>query len=344
MTPSQIGKQLHALVLDNSHDFSPHYNLFEREFIEWLTTFNGIKTDVRLDLRSTNQDQVKLAAIMSDFTSIFPYHPEKFLYTFDPRRIERKIVGPKKYLDRISNDIPHADIYAGYGCVSEEEIENVFEEFLPLIEHGKVMIRPEKIIFSVRMGHDSLANVHPADANGPADEWRAVNYSKEQFSFPVLLSENELQSFRTISDIVIPYITGISMKDFSKILIDEEDMLSSLRIQLKSYVKMFKEEPRDINQFNQDVIQPKIDTINRKFKSISNIHRLKVAGATVGTLSLSLLALTQTSLTAALSQFISFGIGTVGFIKSEAEYKDAVEKIKDNPEYLLWRLQKRIMY
>jgi hypothetical protein len=81
--------------------------------------------------------------------------------------------------------------------------------------------------------------------------------------------------------------------------------------------------------------------INRKFKLITNNHRLKVAGATLGTISLGLLSLTQSGMTAALSQFISFGLGTVGFVKSEAEYQEGIDKLKDNPEYLLWKMDKQ---
>jgi hypothetical protein len=41
---------------------------------------------------------------------------------------------------------------------------------------------------------------------------------------------------------------------------------------------------------------------------------------------------------AALSQFISFGFGTVGFIKSEAEYQENIDKLKDVPECVLLRI------
>jgi hypothetical protein len=53
-----------------------------------------------------------------------------------------------------------------------------------------------------------------------------------------------------------------------------------------------------------------------------------------------LLSMSQPGITAALSQFISFGLGTVGFVKSETEYQDNIDKLKDIPEYLLWRINK----
>jgi hypothetical protein len=67
---------------------------------------------------------------------------------------------------------------------------------------------------------------------------------------------------------------------------------------------------------------------------------LKVAGATVGAVGLGLISLAQTGLAASMSQFISFGLGTVGFIKNETEYQSSIEQLKDIPEYLLWRLSK----
>src|SRR5258708_10543071 len=342
MTPAEIGRKLHSLVLKNSHDFSPHYNLFEKDFMDWYNKYDGLKTDIRVDLESAESNEmIKLSALLSDFTSVFPYHKDKFLYTFDPKAKGRKIIGPQKYLDNISKEIPNSQLFAGYASVSEEIIEDLFETLNPLIEAGKMLIRPEKIIFAAEIGQDYRASIHPADSNSHADEWRAINENQEQNSYPIFDNKSLIENHKQISEILVPYIQGIDLKEYSKILLDEEDLLSSFRVQMKSYMNMLKNENINSTEFKQDIIQPKLDSINRKFKHITNLHKLKVSGATLGTIGLFLVSLSQAGMIAALSQFITFGLGTVGFIKNETEYQDNLDKLKDAPEYLLWKLNKR---
>lgn len=342
MQVSDIGKSLYDLVRENSHDYSPHYARFEKDFLERYNQFPGLKNDVRIDLSNDNSyDLVKLSLLLSDFTSIFPYDEERFLYTFNPEAKGRKIIGPKSYLDKIACEIPGANLYAGYGSVSEELLEGVFETFYPLIEANKLIIRPEKIIFAVDIQDGGGAEVHPADSNSGSDEWRVLDDKSLQASFPLFDRKSSVENHMKLSDILVPYIKGIDMREYANIILDEEDLLSSFRLQTKNYLELIKKNNPDIEEFKSDVIQPKLDLINRKFKTVTTNHRLKVAGATIGTAGLMLLSLTQTGMTAALSQFISFGLGTVGFVKSEAEYQENIDKLKDFPEYLLWRISKK---
>jgi len=339
MRTAKLGQKLHGLVLKNSHDYSPYYSKIEKEFLDQYNQFQGLKNDVRIDLRNSDYDLVKISLLLSDFTSIFPYHNKNFLYTFDPKHKERKIIGPKKYLDEIANKIPNGSLFAGYGSVAEEFIEEVFEKFSPLIKANKVFIRPEKIVFVVDMesGH---ATVHPADPNSGFDEWRVIVDSNLQKSYPLFDKDSATEHDKKLSEILIPYLKGVEIKEYSKIILDEEDLLSSFRLQTKTYLQYLKNNNPNSDEFRADIINPKLDTINRKFKTIINNHRLKIAGATLGTVGLAVLSLTQTGLTAALSQFISFGLGTVGFSKSEAEYRENVDKLKDIPEYLLWKIRR----
>jgi len=339
---SDLGKNLYDLVLENSHDYSPHYNKFEKEFLDRYNQFQGLKNDVRIDIANDNEfSAVKLSLLLSDFTSIFPYDNKRFLYTFNPEIKGRKIIGPKNYLDKVANEIPNSELYAGYGSVSEELIENTFETFYPLIAANKIFIRPEKIIFVVDLHGTGEAAVHPADPNCGSDEWRIIDEAKLQASYPLLGKGNVVKNHQELSKLLVPYIKGIDIQEFCKIILDEEDLLSAFRLQTKNYLELVKKSNTNIEEFKNDVIQPKLDLINRKFKLITNNHRLKIAGATVGTVGLMLLSLSQTGMTAALSQFISFGLGTVGFAKSEAEYQENFDKIKDIPEYLLWRISRK---
>jgi hypothetical protein len=341
MKLSRIGYEINELVKENSHDFSPHYSKFEEEFINWYNTYAGLKNDIRIDLSKDNSDLVRLSILMSDFTSIFPYHKKNFLYTFSPEFKDRKIIGPHKYLEKISSEIPGSQLYAGYASVTEELLEQTFVNFYPLIEAEKVFVRPEKIIFAADLsGKNSGVTIHPADSNSLANEWRVTNIEDGQISYPIFDSKTKTKEENLLSQILIPYIKGISFSEYSKIILDEEDLLSSFRIQMKNYLKVIKEQQLNAEEFKLDVLQPKLDLINRKFTTLTNNHRLKVAGATIATSGLAILAMSQTGIIAALSQFISFGLGTAGLVKAETDYHENLDKIKDYPEYLLYRLNK----
>jgi len=337
MRISEIGKNLFELVKKNSHDFSPYYNLYEKDFLKEFNAMNGIKNDVRINTKDKNDyDSIRISLLTSDFTSVFPYHTSKYLYTFDPEANDRKIIGEHKYLEKIINEIPGANLYPGYGSVSEELIEETFNDFYPLIECNKLLIRPEKIVFSANLESGKVM-VHPADANGEANEWKV---NKDNSNSLLLIDKyRAINNAKKLSEILIPYISGISIKEYSKIILDEEDLLSSFRLQLKNYLKIVESNNINALEFRNDVIDPKLDLINRKFKVITNNHRLKVAGATIGTSTLMLLSISQLGIAAALSQFIGFGLGTVGFLKTETDYHENIDKLKDIPEYLLWKIK-----
>ena len=341
MQPSQIGKKLFKLVKKNSHDFSPHYAKYEKDFMNWYHNFQGTKNEVRYDLGSSDGlDQIKLSMLLSDFTSIFPYDDENFLYTFDPKATARKILGSEEYIEEISSQLSHRSVlFPGYGSISEELLESTFEQMSILIEAGKAMIRPEKIIF-VTDPETAAATVHLADPNGKADEWNVI-IDGEQDSLQIIDNFNStITDERRLSEILIPYIQNIKFEEYSKIILDEDDLISAFRKETKNYLNILKNDYQNSNEFKADVIQPKLDLINRKFKTITNSHRIKVSGATLGTIGLIAIGTTQVVLAAALSQFITFGLSTVGFAKTEADYHENVDKLKDIPEYLLWRINR----
>jgi len=338
MTPAEIGKKLHDLVKNNSHDFSPYYSEHESDFLEWFKSFEGYKTDIRVNMaESQSLEKIKFATLMSDFTSIFPYHPSKFLYTwdhFDPLFRARKIVfGGKSIYKR-----GESELHAGYGSVSDEVLEQVFDELSPLIDAGKVMIRPEKAIFSLDLRKETLVTgIFLANPNY-AEKWEFIDGIAEQDSHPVTDKISEFNMNQQVSELLIPFISGVSVSDFAKILIDEEDILSSFRAQIKIYLEQIRKGDINASEFREDVIRPKIDTIGRKFKHVANMHKIEIAGASLATVGLSLLSFTQTGLAGALSQIVGIGLGSTGFLKSETEYQAEIEKLKDVPEYLLWRI------
>lgn len=72
----------------------------------------------------------------------------------------------------------------------------------------------------------------------------------------------------------------------------------------------------------------------------SDIHKLKVKGVVLVTASLSLLSVAFGDYLAAAPTMLSVGTGSAGFVKFESEYQTEVANLKNDPLYLLGKLNK----
>ncbi|HPG57044.1 MAG TPA: hypothetical protein PKW98_04450 [Candidatus Wallbacteria bacterium] len=63
-----------------------------------------------------------------------------------------------------------------------------------------------------------------------------------------------------------------------KILEDETDLLSGFRSNLKNVIKESQTNFKSLKELQQDVLNPEIDKINRRFKKIKGLHKLKIGG------------------------------------------------------------------
>jgi hypothetical protein len=78
--------------------------------------------------------------------------------------------------------------------------------------------------------------------------------------------------------------------------------------------------------------------MTRRFKVISSLHKLKLSGAFVGTVVLTLTTWLSGGMAPAISGLL--GAGGLGLmVKERAEYLEKLHSLKEHPLYLLWRLK-----
>jgi hypothetical protein len=89
-----------------------------------------------------------------------------------------------------------------------------------------------------------------------------------------------------------------------------------------------------------DVINPRIHKIARRFRAISNAARLKLGGAAIGVATLSLASYMSSGLLPTLVATIGGSSGAAYMAKEYAGFLMDREALKDDPIYLLWRLRR----
>lgn len=140
--------------------------------------------------------------------------------------------------------------------------------------------------------------------------------------------------------LVLPYIEGISLTEYAKIIDDESDQIAALRAQLGSYLKRLGENDAETEDFRKDVLQPNLDRIERTFKKITIASNIRVGGLVLG----SAVMCAATLATGGVAGAIAGVAGTAGLVGGAKELGDRYEKLgalKDEPLHLLWRLKQQ---
>lgn len=183
------------------------------------------------------------------------------------------------------------------------------------------------------------AQLYYANSDTPNTDWK-IKESNEKGSFTI---DNGLdyQRAQVLYEITLPFINNISVIDLNEILNDEFDLLSNFRLTLKNLLNsIIESDLGDMNSIYNDKLRPEIDTINRKFKTVNGINKIGTK-ATIAAFTISLIAVNTDLGTNFQTLFNTFaGTSTLGFLASAIKYKNETDKIKDNPYFLLWRINK----
>lgn len=173
-----------------------------------------------------------------------------------------------------------------------------------------------------------------------ASNFLLSNVTPEKYTIPLIRSTYDPILERKMFDIIVPYIDGISFNTLNKILNEEKDFITSFRLSIKKAISESKDQNNDINQIHNDIIRPEIDKLNFRFKSLMKITSVKMTGAILSTVTVSLLTLTNTGVIQAVTSL--FGAGGLALITKEyAEHLKSKDQLSENPYYLLWKLNKK---
>lgn len=334
--------------LQSATDFINLYALNEDTIVRDMVNFSGIKSELYCRDFYQNIDTLKFLSLYSDFTSVFmmPGETQEHLIHYydpeDPLWVDRQVIFPVEVLDGRKPE-PY-ELLPGYTTQIDSKVREVSQKLAPLFERGKCMMRP---IRTVMFTHDKNAigrrpngTIYYANSDTPNNHWE-IKSLNEKNSYVI---DNGLKSYQSkvLFEITLPYLNNITIDNLTKITDEESDLLGGFRSALKQLmIACVGETEILVNEIRNDKIRPQIEEINRKFTTVSNMHKLSV-GATVAAFSIALVAVTVTAATNFQTLFNSLigGSSTIGFLTVENKYQTDIDKLKDNPYFLLWKVSR----
>jgi hypothetical protein len=345
MTLAQINAKIFQEIMKDEHEGGSEL-LKSMDKIEDLCSDRS-KLYSKFDLPTSQEefdknvtDRILLSTLFSDTTMIVSnsnfgtYHKTE---EYIPAEID-ELLG---YYDLIDDRKKIQGISAGSFVFTDNEGEYLEKNFQPLFESERLTLSPNRNLMIIA-GTQDEPNIYtvPAERDRIKNLWRAPLTGDSQSSIPITYYTESNEQAALTQEIVLPFISGLSIKDFAQVLDDENDLLSSFRKELKTLTQLKKDEKKHSAEVYQDLIRPRVDKITQKFKSVSEIHKLKVSGVVLVTASLSLLSIAFADYLAAASTMLSVGTGSAGFVKFESEYQTEIANLKSDPLYLLWKLRK----
>lgn len=319
------------------------YLKYENEIIDIVRDFKGIKSEYYCYDHRESRSISKFLAIYSDLTSFFTApskNSEYHLHVFkddNPRNFPRQIDIPVPLIQTSLNK--GYPILSSFLYKNDTDTRNIAKQIGPFLDSGQFLLRPIRTLI-VNLPEKAQGIDHEiyfANADTPDDHWIAKVVNEEN-SFTILNGKLAKNS-KILFELTLPFFDKASPANLVKLLEDESDLLSGFRAMLKDLtIKIVNGEQTE--DLRNDIIQPEVDKINRKFKTITNIHRYTI-GSTVSLFTISLLAIqvdTHVNFQTLFNTLI--GSSAIGFIASEIRYQQDVDKLKDSSYFLLWKISR----
>jgi hypothetical protein len=259
-----------------------------------------------------------------------------------------KMIGSENVTLVLPNDAPpeleealrSGGASVAFTMTSDEGHVKFIKELRPLVERGVIVPRPNRIIMYVkRILEDGKRHWEIVEASPiKPDQWDISNSEDLRPEKKATLelspvSENE----KRVCEIVTPYVENISMADLCLILEDEADILREFRSDIRTLLQEAAKGGRDAREIAQDIVGPRVNKLERRFKSIARMTKLRLSGITVGTAALSLVSLIDTGLGAAFTA-VAGAAGLGAFTKEYSAGLEQLDTLKSDPTYLLWKL------
>ena len=135
-------------------------------------------------------------------------------------------------------------------------------------------------------------------------------------------------------DITIPYIKHLSIDELARVLDDEEDYTQALRASLKATVREATKDLKSTPEPIYDILNPKLERLERRFRKVCTMNALKMGGAALGASMLGLTAFATTGVMAALTA--AAGTGGIAYaLKEVSGYVSDISEFKDDGLFLL---------
>lgn len=227
-----------------------------------------------------------------------------------------------------------------FGYRRDQEAHDLLQKVAPLVRAGRLILEPSRMLFYLReRTEDGRRSWQGFDVptDSPADLWSVEQVGADKPT-EMRVGPPETRQEQLLAELLVPFIDGVSMHDFASILDDEHDLLAEFRASMKAIIVEAARNESVAQEILQDVIQPKLGKIERRFRTITSMNRLKVGGAILGTATLSLVSYFTAGWSASISALGSAS-GVVYAAKEFATYRSELAALRDDATYLLWRLR-----
>jgi hypothetical protein len=242
-------------------------------------------------------------------------------------------------MSELGIDPNNASINPAFIFPSGDEADILVNELQPFIERERLLIQPSRSLFLFKENSDGERTWEGIKVNqfSPIEQWEIAEEASSR-PIPIQFTNNDHLNQSALFEITIPYLEGVPFSDLAKILDDEGDLVSGLRSSIKEAIGEVTDDT-DPNVIARDVIDPKIDILNRKLKSLISSYAFKVGGAALGTVVLAYTSVATSGVSSAIATVCgSGGIGLLG--KEYSAYKEQQNKLKEDPFYFLWKCKK----
>lgn len=349
-------REAYSKVAAPGVDFTREYIKIVSPVREAVASFSGVKTAVQTNLSPESIADLKTSLIFSDFISVYPVGGDSVtwaLHEGDSPDSPKTVRVRRDFAEQLLGLNNRPLIRPGYVCRNDAQIKDFLRQVEPLAKSGRLMVRPMPMVMGLQKTPEGLwANlggnltpvgrmwgVVPVDPDSPAERWLAHDVKEKQNEVPLKEGEPDPQSEVKLCSFTVPYIEGVSFAQLSKILNSEGDCLAEFRSSVRKVISEVRGDSAKTTDIVNDIVRPATDKIERRFKTISNSHRMKLAGAYVSTAVLGLLALTSTGISASLTSVL--GAGGLGLIaKEHSDFLKEKAELREMPFYLLWRLKR----
>lgn len=317
------------------HKFMQQYARNCVDISRTLIQHPGLKTELHLKPDENAFDIIRFAAVFSDVVSIRLVPTAKGKTGFGTTGEGIRVYFQEALAEDVLRTLrsPAIQLIAPL----KEDFNPFVRKISPLISTSRVIIAP---IFEIS---DRSTDAEPKKAGAsvkskPRPE-RPLTLIGDGGSFPLL--PQTLRLFRECQyfDVVLPYLRGIPFKTLAKILTDEENNIAQLRCALRSAISEGVSESLSPEEIRNNLIRPKVETLNRRFKSLLSMHSIRVTGASLGTFALVLSSISSGEISTIIPTLL--GAGGIGVLtKAYSDYVSDLSALREDDWYLLWRLQK----
>jgi hypothetical protein len=327
------------------------YADYDDEVRQTISAFPGLKTNLAGCWNEIDQDTLRLSVVMSDFLSLYLRGIQQHQLigwgssaTKKPRKviIDDEILQRFGLLDEAELQDGNATIVCGLMTPNDNHMEDFIASLEPLVNSGRLMIRPVPVISILTKERTNeggrVFKTYQVDPDSPFEEW-VFSGKPYQDSMPLKGGASDSALEVDKAEFLLPFIRGIPFNDLAKLLDDEEHNLSEMRLAIGTLIKRVQRDETNVHEVYNDVLRPAIGKVERRFRQITNMHAVKVGGAVVATVGLTLASLTHQGLVASLSPLVGTG-GAFAIAKEYADYMKANADLTDMPYYLLWRMSK----